>query len=128
MWISILLSLALIVASSDIVLAQEKEDEEKGKAPRVADEGERGRRGRDQRAFDGEAGERRRGRWPDGMFGMGGLRNTGVAIFANAKYVYVVHGNTLYQFTAEDLELVNEISLQPKTPPAGRPVEQKPQQ
>lgn len=41
----------------------------------------------------------------------------------HGDHVYVLHGNTLYQFAAEDLKLVKKVSLQEEPrfgPPAGR--------
>jgi hypothetical protein len=41
---------------------------------------------------------------------MGGM-SSGVAIAATADYVYVVQGNTVYQFSAKTLKMVNKAEL-----------------
>jgi hypothetical protein len=45
------------------------------------------------------------------------------AICATADFVYVVRGNTLYQFEAKELQLVKKVMLEEERPfpPPGRP-------
>ncbi len=40
----------------------------------------------------------------------------GVALAAHGDYVYVLRGNTLYQFAAEGLELVKKVTLEDDRP------------
>lgn len=45
-----------------------------------------------------------------------------VAICATADYVYVVRGNTLYQFEAKELRLLKKVTLEEERPfPGSRP-------
>jgi hypothetical protein len=49
------------------------------------------------------------------------LRMAPAAIAATPDYVYVVRGNTLYQFDAKDLKLLNKATLEEDERPfAGR--------
>ena len=75
----------------------------------------------------GGPGEFERGRdefgGPGGMPLLGGGRG-GAALAVSGEYVYVLHGNTLYQFAAEDLKLVKKVTLEedrPMGPPMGPP-------
>lgn len=45
------------------------------------------------------------------MMGLGGM-----SIAANEKYVYVVMGGTIYQFTADTLKKVKETTISPAVP------------
>ncbi|HIE51513.1 MAG TPA: hypothetical protein EYP85_07110 [Armatimonadetes bacterium] len=56
---------------------------------------------------------------PGGPMGPAMLRGMmgGAAICATEKYVYVVRWNTIYQFGAEDLRLVNKVTLEEEMPP-----------
>jgi hypothetical protein len=46
-----------------------------------------------------------------------------VALAVHGDYLYVVRGNTLYQFRAAGLELVKKVTLEEERPfaPMGRP-------
>ena len=75
---------------------------------------------------EGDAAPRRQFRRPEGRRGPGGmfaLRGMmgGVAICANESYVYVVKGNTLYQFEADGLKLVERVALEENPPPPRGP-------
>ena len=51
-----------------------------------------------------------------GAGGLGGSITTGAfpgAVSATGEFVYVVHNDTLYQFAAQDLSLVNHVPLVP---------------
>jgi len=37
---------------------------------------------------------------------------SGASLAAHGQYVFVLHGNTLYQFAAEGLKLVNKVTLE----------------
>lgn len=74
---------------------------------------------------------------PGGMRMFAGARG-GVALTAYGDYVYVLRGNTLYQFAADGLKLVNTVTLEeerprgqqdgPRREPAGRrPIRERPQ-
>ena len=60
-----------------------------------------------------------------GRGGAGGLGGTMVmggspgAVSATGDYVFVVHNHTLYQFTAQDLTLVNHVPLVPAPQKSG---------
>jgi len=49
------------------------------------------------------------------------LERLGVAVCANERFVYVVKGNTLYQFRAEDLSLLKKAKLEEEPRPGPRP-------
>ena len=53
------------------------------------------------------------------MMGMRGMMGS-VAICVAGEHVYVVKGNTLYKFKAEDLTLVAKVALE-KVPERGGP-------
>lgn len=44
-----------------------------------------------------------------------------VAICAKDRYIYVVRGNTLYQFTAKELKLLKKVTLELAPMPPGPP-------
>lgn len=124
-WLSVFIGAALVVGVGQIVRAQE--GGEKDKPPKAGgDEGDKPPAERRRPPGFGEGRDNRGGMRP-GM--MGGplqmLQNMGVGIFANEKYVYVVKGNTLYQFKAEDLTLVNKATLEEAVPPAPPPPDQR---
>jgi hypothetical protein len=57
------------------------------------------------------------------MPGMGRPGQTPVMV-ATAEYVYILRGNTLYQFSAKELKLLNKVTLEDEAPsmrPGGRP-------
>ena len=61
-----------------------------------------------------------------GMMGMmpGMMRPDTPVMVATAEYVYVLRGNTLYQFSARDLKQLNKVMLEDERPgmrPGGRP-------
>ena len=60
---------------------------------------------------------------PGGFPGMGAMAGGGAALTAHGEFVFVVRGNTLYQFLAKDLKLVKKVTLsdEPSFGPMGRP-------
>ena len=60
-----------------------------------------------------------------GLFGGGSA-----AMAAQGEYVYVVRGNTLYQFQVKGLTLVKKVTLEEEPPfaPTGRPRGERPPQ
>ncbi|MCX6361616.1 MAG: hypothetical protein NT029_17570 [Armatimonadetes bacterium] len=62
-----------------------------------------------------------------GMMGMmPGMGRPGQApvMVATAEYVYILRGNTLFQFSAKELKLLNKVTLEEEGPsmrPGGRP-------
>lgn len=62
-----------------------------------------------------------------GMMGMmPGMGRPGQApvMVATAEYVYILRGNTLFQFSAKELKLLNKVTLEEEMPgmrPGGRP-------
>ena len=74
----------------------------------------------DERGFErGRGGPRGRRPGGPGMPGMNrpfpGARG-GAALAVHGDHVYVLSGNTLYQFAAEDLGLVKKVTLQEERP------------
>ncbi len=51
-----------------------------------------------------------------GPMPMGPAGGGSVALAAHGDYVYVLRGNTLYQFAAEDLKLLNKVRLEEERP------------
>jgi|GEM_PF-3573020 len=56
-----------------------------------------------------------------GMPGMMGMMGS-AAVAANTKYVYVLVGNTLYQFNAETLRQVGKVSIERTAAPRMMPM------
>lgn len=61
--------------------------------------------------------------FPGRQPGMMPMQMSYAAITATAEHVYVLRGNTLYQFAAKDLKLLNKVTLEPEAPamPGGMP-------
>ena len=99
---------AVLMLLSDTRLSAQEEPEKKPEGRKEFRAGrERGRGGFPGRQrFEGKEDRRR----PGGMFPI--LERLGVAVSANERYVYVVKGNTLYQFKADDLSLVKKAKLE----------------
>lgn len=59
------------------------------------------------------------GFFPPPPFQMGGSQGAALAISEKFKLLFVVKGNTLYQFNLEDLTLIKKVELeeQPEGPP-----------
>ena len=63
-----------------------------------------------------------------GPMPMGPGGSGGAALAAHGDYVYVLRGNTLYQFAAKDLKLLNKVRLEadrPMGPPMGPPMDMR---
>ena len=56
---------------------------------------------------------------PGGMMGMMGGGGGGTSIAATDKYVYIVRGNTLYQYAVEGLKLLAKAELPQQPRPQG---------
>ena len=102
-----LIVLALVVAASAAVLS--KSDPVVAQVPPGMGEGA------PQRPPGGFAGRAPMG--PSPMMGMGmGMMSGMPAIAATESYVYVVQGNTLYQFSAKTLKQVKKTQLEKTSP------------
>ncbi len=66
------------------------------------------------------------GQMPGGMMrpGMGMMDSGGVAIAISTDSIYVVKGNTLFQFNARTLKQTNSVQLAPPTPQPMPPPQQ----
>ena len=69
----------------------------------------------------GAGGGGRGGRGGAGGAGGGFSRSTPGSVSATAEFVYVVHNDTLYQFAARNLGLVNRVPLVPAPKKAAVP-------
>lgn len=112
-------ALVLAWATSGRVAAQERARQLKAAKPeaRAAQAKETQRQRRPQGGADQQA--RRRRFMQARMMMTRMMGSNSVAICAHGDYIYVVRGNTLYQFTAEDLQLVNKVQLEER-PTMGR--------
>ena len=72
---------------------------------------------------EGPRGFQPGGPGPGGPARFGFVGGGPAALAAQGDYVYVVRGNTLYQFQAKDLKLVKKATLEEEPPfaPMGRP-------
>ena len=56
-----------------------------------------------------------------GMMGGGMMMSGGTAITVAGQFIFVVQGNTLFQFALDDLHLVRQASLMPTMQPGMQP-------
>ncbi|MGC4044920.1 MAG: hypothetical protein QM758_14090 [Armatimonas sp.] len=109
-----------VIALSGVYVLEQAKAQDPG-LPRQGGQGQGGFPGRPggQGGFGGGFGGGQGGGFPGGppmgMMGMGG--GGGASITATDKYVYVLRGNTLYQFAAEGLKMLGKAELpQPPRP------------
>lgn len=109
-----------VIALSGVYVLEQAQAQDPGGFPRPGGQGQGGFPGRPggQGGFPGGPGG---GGFPGGppMGGMGmmGMGGGGATMTATDKYVYVLRGNTLYQFAAEGLKLLGKAELpQPQRP------------
>lgn len=119
----VVLAAALVVAASVAVLSQQyPSDQGQGNMP---PQGQYGQGPPPMPQGPGQMGPNQ-----PGGFGGGGRMGMGMpmmgggtpAIVATAEYVYVVQGNTLYQFSAKTLKLANKAELTSGNPRGQTPV------
>lgn len=118
------IGILMLCTTSEVVAQREPDRDRESAPPRRQPPPERG----GQREFGpGRGGQGRFGAMPP----LAGMRG-GVALAAHGEYVYVLRGNTLYQFAAKDLKLVNKVTLEEDRPmgqpggPRRRPTDRRP--
>ena len=116
----IVLAAVLVLAASVAVLSQQGYPGGQGQGNQPPMPGQ-GQMGPGQMGPGGPMGPNQMGPGGGGMGMMG--RSNSVAIAATTEYVYVVQGNTLYQFSAKTLKQVNKAELSSISTPNQAPTQ-----